>query len=134
MAGYSGRTLAEKLGLKPGMTVLVLAAPEGYGQWIGLDFGFQTHADDGMVDFVHLFARSQADLDALLPAARRAIRPDGMIWVSWLKQAARIPTDLTEDVIRNRALAGDLVDVKVCAVSDIWSGLKLVVRKGLRKG
>ena len=83
-------------------------------------------------DLVHLFAESAAAFELALPEARRALKPDGMIWVSWYKQAAKIPTDLSENAIRAHALATDLVDVKVCAVSDIWSGLKLVVRKPLR--
>ena len=83
-------------------------------------------------DLVHLFAESAAAFEQALPEARRALKPDGTIWVSWYKQAAKIPTDLSENAIRARALATDLVDVKVCAVSDIWSGLKLVVRKALR--
>jgi hypothetical protein len=75
---------------------------------------------------------SVAELARDLPKARAAIAPDGAIWVSWYKKSAKIPTDVTEDVIRNHALKTDLVDVKVCAVTDIWSGLKLVVRKHLR--
>lgn len=73
-----------------------------------------------------------AGLDKQLPLARKAMKPDGMLWVSWYKKAAKIPTDVTEDLIRARALKTDLVDVKVCAVSDVWSGLKLMVRKHLR--
>ncbi len=83
-------------------------------------------------DLIHLFAGTAAAFEQALPAARGVLRPDGMIWVSWYKQAAKIPTDLTENIVRARALETDLVDVKVCAVSDIWSGLKLVVRKALR--
>jgi hypothetical protein len=88
--------------------------------------------DNAPYDMVHLFAETVAALEQALPAARRVLKPDGMIWVSWYKQAAKIPTDLTETIVRARALTADLVDVKVCAVSDIWSGLKLVVRKSLR--
>ena len=81
---------------------------------------------------MHLFVTSLAELDKQLPLARKAMKQDGMLWVSWYKKAAKIPTDVTEDLIRNRALKTDLVDVKVCAVSDVWSGLKLMVRKHLR--
>ena len=81
---------------------------------------------------VHLFVPSILALEKLLPHARRAMTTDGAIWVSWYKKAAKIETDVTEDAIRARALKTDLVDVKVCAVTDIWSGLKLVVRKHLR--
>ena len=83
-------------------------------------------------DIVHLFVATLADLDKHLPIARKAMKTDGALWVSWYKKAAKIPTNVTEDLIRKRALATDLVDVKVCAVSDVWSGLKLVVRKALR--
>jgi len=81
---------------------------------------------------VHLFVTSLKELDKKLPSARRAMTQDGALRVSWYKKSAKIPTDVTEDQIRARALKTDLVDVKVCAVSDIWSGLKLVVRKHLR--
>ena len=86
----------------------------------------------GGAEMVHLFVPSLAALDKQLPQARRAMTTDGAIWVSWYKKAAKIETDVTEDAIRARALKTDLVDVKVCAVTDIWSGLKLVVRKHLR--
>ena len=91
-----------------------------------------TAPDNAPYDMVHLFAETVAAFEQGLPNARQAMKPDGMIWVSWYKQAAKIPTDLTETIVRAHALATDLVDVKVCAVSDIWSGLKLVVRKALR--
>jgi hypothetical protein len=83
-------------------------------------------------DIVHLFVTNLAKLEAELPQARQAMKPDGALWVSWYKKSAKVPTDVTEDAIRARALKTDLVDVKVCAVSDQWSGLKLVVRKHLR--
>jgi hypothetical protein len=81
---------------------------------------------------VHLFAITLAELQEQLPRARSAMKNDGALWVSWYKKSAKIPTDVTEDAIRDRALRTDLVDVKVCAVSDEWSGLKLVVRRNLR--
>ena len=123
MAGYSGTPLAQKLGIKDGSRVLALGAPK--------DYAFAT-VTKGPADIVHLFATSLAELDKLLPKARKAMTADGAIWVSWYKKAAKIPTDVTEDLIRERALATDLVDVKVCAVDDKWSGLKLVIRKALR--
>ena len=86
----------------------------------------------GPFDYLHLFADSDAVLAAALPELLARLRPDGMIWVSWPKKAARIPTDGTEDGIRARALATILVDVKVCAVDPVWSGLKLVIRKDAR--
>ncbi|HWA92397.1 MAG TPA: hypothetical protein VG889_20335 [Rhizomicrobium sp.] len=123
MSGYSGAPLAKKLGIKDGARVLALGAPR--------DYAFAT-VTKGPADIVHLFVTSLAELDTLLPKARKAMTTDGAIWVSWYKQAAKIPTDVTEDLIRARALATDLVDVKVCAVDDRWSGLKLVIRKALR--
>ena len=132
MAGYSSRSLADKLGIKSGMALYAIAAPKEYRALLGIAAKFATKPPKGGADFVHLFVACTAELDKLLPAARKAMKVDGMLWVSWYKQAAKIPTDVTEGVIRAKALAGDLVDVKVCAVSDIWSGLKLVVRKHLR--
>ncbi len=123
MAGYSSSPLAKKLGIKDGARVLAINAPKGYA------FATVTKSP---ADMVHLFVISLAELDELLPKARKAMTTDGMIWVSWYKKAAKIPTDVTEDLIRARALAGDLVDVKVCAVDEKWSRLKLVIRKALR--
>lgn len=124
MAGYSGTPLRQKLGIKDTSRVLAIGAPK--------DYAFATVAK-GPADIVHLFVKSLAELDKQLPRARKAMTIDGAIWVSWYKKASKIPTDVTEDVIRARALATDLVDVKVCAVDEQWSGLKLVVRKALRK-
>jgi Protein of unknown function (DUF3052) len=135
MAGYSGTPLAQKLGIKPGMIVLAVNAPKDYAALLGAlpkDVSILAQAEPGEAQFVHLFARSLKELDDLLPDARKAMATDGAIWVSWYKKTAKIETDVTEDEIRARALKTDLVDVKVCAVSDVWSGLKLVVRKHLR--
>jgi len=135
MAGYSGTPLPEKLGIKPDSTILTLNAPKDYRSWLGAlpkGAAFVAKAPKAGVAIVHLFVTSEAELKRDLPKARTAIAADGMIWVSWYKKAAKIPTDVTEDSVRNLALKTDLVDVKVCAVTDIWSGLKLVVRKHLR--
>jgi hypothetical protein len=123
MAGYSGTPLKQKLGIKDTSRVLAIGAPS--------DYAFAT-ATKGPADVVHLFVKSLAELDKQLPRARKAMTTDGAIWVSWYKKASKVPTDVTEDLIRNRALATDLVDVKVCAVDEQWSGLKLVIRKALR--
>ena len=134
-AGYSGTPLPKKLGVKPGSTILTIAAPKAYAALLGpLPDGARitTRAAKNGAPLVHLFVKSQAELAASLPRARAAMTIDGAIWVSWYKQAAKIPTDVTEGAIRNLALKGDLVDVKVCAVDAQWSGLKLVVRKALR--
>lgn len=133
MAGYSKTPLAKKLGIKPGTKILALNAPKDYRTLLAPlpdDVAISTKPDKA--DIVHLFATSLAEFERDLPKARAAMAIDGAIWVSWYKKSAKIPTDVTEDIIRNRALKTDLVDVKVCAVSDIWSGLKLVVRKHLR--
>jgi len=123
MAGYSGTPLPKKLGIKDDSRVLAIGAPR--------DYAF-ANTTKGPADIVHLFVTSLAELDKQLPRARKAMTTDGALWVSWYKKAAKIPTDVTEDLIRARALATDLVDVKVCAVDEQWSGLKLVVRKALR--
>ena len=135
MAGYSGTPLVKKLGIAPGMCVAVLdapdehALPDGYARLLdGLPEGVRaTTTLRGSIDTVHLFVTSRARLTARIDACRRAIFPSGTIWVSWPKQSSGVVTDVTEDVIRHLALARGLVDVKVCAVDDTWSGLKLVV-------
>jgi hypothetical protein len=136
MAGYSGTPLAKKLGIKAGSTVLAVGAPAGYRGWLAPlpeNIDFVLKPPKGGCDIVHLFVASLAEFERTLPSARKAMKPDGALWVSWYKKSAKIPTDVTEDQVRKRALATDLVDVKVCAVTDIWSGLKLVVRKHLRQ-
>ena len=135
VAGYSGTPLSKKLGIKPDSTIFPIHAPKDYAALLGpLPDGVRivTRAPKDGAPLVHLFVKSLEDLKAGLPKARAAMTIDGMIWVSWYKQAAKIPTDVTEGTIRNLALKGDLVDVKVCAVDAQWSGLKLVVRKALR--
>jgi hypothetical protein len=132
MAGYSPKSLAAKLGIKEGMALYAIAAPKDYRALLDIEAPIATRPPKAGADFVHLFVTSLAELDKQLLLARKAMKPDGMLWVSWYKKTAKIPTDVTEDLIRGRALKTDLVDVKVCAVSDIWSGLKLVIRKHLR--
>jgi hypothetical protein len=136
MAGYSQRTLAQKLGVKAGFRIATIAAPRDYARLLGrLPEGAQIvhRAPNEGAEIVHLFVTTRAELETQLPRARQAVAIDGAIWVSWYKKAAQIPTDVTENTIRDLALATtDLVDVKVVAVTDQWSGLKLVVRKTLR--
>jgi hypothetical protein len=135
-AGYSGKPLAEKLGYAPGATIAFVALPEELADLpASVDFGKIARRQDwsrplGTVpfDIIHAFTRDRAELTTGLPRLRRAIRPEGMIWVSWPKQASKVPTDVTEDVIRAVALKHDLVDVKVAAINQVWSGLKLVIR------
>ncbi|MEO8504423.1 MAG: DUF3052 family protein [Acidobacteriota bacterium] len=129
-AGYSKRSLADKLGIKPEMRLALLGAPEGYDNTLGkLPPGVMvSRAVRGKFDLVQLFVDRSTELDRRLPALRKAIAPDGMIWVSWPKKVSGVETDVTEAVVRDRALAHGLVDVKVCAVDETWSGLKLVIR------
>ena len=138
MAGYSGTPLARKLGLKAGQAVAFVALPDSLSHLhdaaeyrrIELAPGWRA-LPEGARDVIHMFTTNAADLQAL-PLLRDMITPDGMIWISWPKKASKVPTDVTEDVIRAAALADMLVDVKVCAVDDIWSGLKLVIRAEAR--
>jgi hypothetical protein len=128
-------SLASKLGIKAGEAIFSINPPADYAKLLaplpgGVRFAPKIPKDGAR--FVHLFVASLAELEEQLPRARKAMARDGSLWVSWYKKAAKIPTDVTEDLIRERALATDLVDVKVCAVSEIWSGLKLVIRKHLR--
>jgi hypothetical protein len=134
-AGYSGTPLFKKLGLRPGMVCQALDPPKDYEELLtGLpeDVRFG-HRSKETLDFVHLFVREAEGLQSRLATLRERIHPAGMIWVSWPKKASKRPTDITEDVIRSLALRIGLVDVKVCAVDDTWSGLKLVIRKERRR-
>ena len=133
-AGYSGKPLYQKLGIKDGYRVCVIGSPDDYGKLIeGKVPGMTlTNTARGKVDIAHVFETKAAALEKKLPALMKAIAPDGAIWVSWPKKSAKVPTDVTEDVIRDVALPLGLVDVKVCAVTDVWSGLKLVIRKERR--
>jgi hypothetical protein len=133
MAGYSATPLARKLGLAPGSRVCVIGI-EAYVAFVGaeaLDLVLQVRPDAD-TDFVHLFATRRGELEAWLPGLRRALRPDATVWVSWPKKASKVATEIVEDTVRAVALPLGFVDVKVCAVDDTWSGLKLVVRKALR--
>lgn len=131
MSEYSGTPLAEKLGIKPGFRVCVKAAPPNYESLLAplpedvqISTGFRSD-----VDMWHLFTTSRRHLVQQLPLSVRQIRQDGMIWVSWPKKASGVLTDVSEDTVRAAAIPLGLVDVKVCAVDDVWSGLKLVIRK-----
>lgn len=133
-SGYSGTPLAKKLGIAAGMRVHAAGAPEDYAAWLaplpdGVEF---VPRPDAHTDLAHVFHDRAQALAGDLQRLRKALRDDAVLWVSWPKQAARVPTDITEDTIRALSLPLGLVDVKVCAVSPVWSGLKLVVRKALR--
>jgi hypothetical protein len=130
-AGYSGTPLAKKLGIKSGFRVFADQAPADYLQLLEPlpdDVVFVEKLESDL-DLIHVFTTSKKELAAKLNRYLKKIKPDGTIWVSWPKKAAKMATDLTEDVVRELALQTVLVDVKVCAVDDIWSGLKLVIRK-----
>jgi hypothetical protein len=133
-AGYSSTPLPRKLGLKEGMSVGFLDPPEQLPEllgpiWAALSISSRLERHQ---DLVLVFVTSAAELARRTPALKAAIAPDGMIWVAWPKKASKIPTDITEDVIREIVLPTGLVDVKVCAIDETWSGLKLVIRKELR--
>ena len=129
MSGYSGKPLAAKLGIKPGFRLAAIDPPAHYFALVDpLPAAVTWHAAEaGLLDCIHLFVTASADLERQLGALRSRIVQNGMIWVSWPKRSAKVPTDVTEDHIRRLALAIGLVDVKVCAVDAIWSGLKLVI-------
>jgi hypothetical protein len=132
--GYSGTPLAKKLNLRDGQRVWFVAMPDSVADEIGdyaLDLTGVRGPEDGP-DHSHLFVTQRALLESHLKALRHTMPSDGQVWVSWPKAASKVATDITEDTIREVALPMGFVDTKVCAVDDIWSGLKLVIRKELR--
>ena len=131
MSGYSKTPLQKKLGYKEGFRVRVINRPDGYEEWIA-DAPAHSLEEIPPFDLVHFFVNDVKALEETLARLRFELVPNGIIWVSWYKKASKLPTEITEDTIRDTALAIGLVDVKVCAVTDIWSGLKLVIRKELR--
>ncbi len=135
MAGYSGTPLWKKLGYKGGMIVHVEGAPASYDRDLQLprDIAIErvTRLRSG-ISLVHFFSFSRSCLETRLPQLRQAIDPAGMIWISWPKKSSGVASDINEDVVRGLALPLGLVDIKVCAVDDTWSALKLVVRRELR--
>jgi len=132
-AGYSGTPLAKKLGIKPGHRVALIDAPRELREWLApLPSDVVFGKADAKTDLVHLFTQQRAILARHLASLRKTLHDEAVVWVSWPKKSAKVQTDITEDTIRGVALPLGFVDVKVCAVSDVWSGLKLVVRKELR--
>jgi hypothetical protein len=129
-AGYSGTPLAKKLGMKPGFNIALINAPHYYLDLftdLPIDLQIANEITTGH-DLIHLFVNNKQAYMDRLPLLKTQIKQNGMVWVSWPKKASKIITDITEDVIRNQALQNGLVDVKVCAVDEVWSGLKLVIR------
>jgi hypothetical protein len=135
MAGYSGTPLLQKLGVKSGFVVVTLNAPTNYRKLLGKLPDHVSFSDciGANSTFVHLFSTNRNELEKKLPILREKISDNGTIWVSWPKKSANIPTDITEDVVREVALPLGLVDTKVCAVDETWSGLKLMIRRENRK-
>jgi hypothetical protein len=128
-AGYSGTPLLKKLGIKPPMKILLLNEPDNYFDLLETNVNDQLCHKNEIPDLIHLFVKTNKEFETQMKKLESFCKknPAIIIWVSWYKKSAKITTDITEDTIRNYALKNDLVDVKVCAVSDIWSGLKLVV-------
>ena len=128
-AGYSGTPLAKKLGIKGDFHIDLINAPEYYlCLFTDLPANLSFEKDkDAKIDLIHFFTKSQEDYKLILPQLKERIRPNGSIWVSWPKKSSKVATDITEDIIRYFALHIGLVDIKVCAVDEIWSGLKLVI-------
>jgi hypothetical protein len=129
MAGYSGTPLDRKLGIKPGHRVLLEGAPDGFvGGTLALPDGAELVAD-GAYDVGVVFVTERAALEGAWERLAAGLVPDGGLWVAWPKKASKVPTDMTEDVVRDVGLPRGLVDNKVCAIDEVWSGLRLVVRK-----
>lgn len=131
-AGYSGTPLAKKLSLKDGMTVWFHAMPDSVRAEIGAVALHELGAVAPGLDAGHIFTTERAEMERLLTDLRHQIAPAGFVWVSWPKKASKLPTDIGEDTIRAVCLPMGWVDVKVCAVDAVWSGLKLMIRKELR--
>jgi hypothetical protein len=134
-SGYSGTPLIQKLGIKPGMKILLLNAPDNYFTLLENDITKQVIKNKVIADFIHLFAKDNRSFEKGMQTVLQHCKNNTAvcIWVSWYKKSAGIATDLTEDVIRRFALQNNLVDIKVCAVTEVWSGLKLMVPLAKRK-
>ena len=130
MAGYSGTPLAKKLGIKEGHRVAFPSAPEGFSRLLGeLPAGTTVKSRAaGPLDVIVFFTRSRSELERRLPALRRAMDPAAGLWIAWPKRSSGVETDMTEDVARELGLTNRLVDNKVCAIDEVWSGLRLVIR------
>lgn len=130
MTGYSAKSLRDKLGIKSGFSVVLINTPLYYIHDIGeLDDVMLYPTPKSNHDFIHLFVKERKELEKFLPQLQKSLKPAGSIWVSWPKKASKVPTDITEDTIREVCLPKGLVDVKVAAIDETWSGLKLVIRK-----
>ena len=134
-AGYSGTPLPRKLGIKPGHAVAVLGAPPGFADGLesaaGVDVA-EGLPGDGALDVIVTFVRWRAELESQLPGLRSRMAPACGLWIAWPKRAAKVPTDMTDHVVREVALPTGLVDNKICAIDQVWTGLRLVIRRELR--
>ena len=131
MAGYSGTPLLKKLGIKPGHQIKTVHEPMAYWDWLApLPAGATPSKNDinETMDFIHLFVKDRKTLEKEFPKNKKLLKKDGMLWISWPKKSAKVATDLDENTIRNFGLKNGLVDVKVCAVNETWSGLKFMFR------
>ncbi|MBL7864501.1 MAG: DUF3052 family protein [Cyclobacteriaceae bacterium] len=130
MAGYSGTPLVKKLGIKPGHQILVLNEPDAYWKWVSPlpeDATVKTKGAASTIDFIHLFVKEKKRYQSEVLRLKKLLKQDGQVWISWPKKSSGVVSDLDENVIRDFALKNGLVDVKVCAVDEVWSGLKLVI-------
>ncbi|MFD0675915.1 MULTISPECIES: hypothetical protein [unclassified Paenibacillus] len=127
-AGYSGTPLIKKLGIKEGCTICVVNEPNNYWELLGTlpSTIEKVEQTEEQIDFIHIFVKSKSEYEKHLEI-KSQMKQNGMLWISWPKKSSKIPTDINEDVIRNTALNNELVDVKVCAVDETWSALKLVI-------
>jgi hypothetical protein len=134
MVGYSGKPLATKLGIKTGTEMYLAGAPDDYLTLIEPlpDGSALSSKLTKKTNLVHLFTSRKSELARALQSYRAKLDPNAVVWISWPKKSSKVPTDITEDTVREVALPLGFVDIKVCAVTEVWSGLKLVVRKGLR--
>ena len=129
MAGYSGTPLVKKLGIKPGSVVAFVNAPSGYANTLNLPQDVTISSRSGKpLDFAQLFVKSKKELKTKFSEYAKRLNPSGMLWVSWPKKSSGVSTNLSENIVRDIGLAAGLVDVKICAVNDVWSGLKFVFR------
>ena len=128
-AGYSGTPLAKKLGIKVNFSIKLINTPDYYFNLFA-DFPKAVRVASkkkSNINFIHYFSTTKAALTKDISTLKKQLTPDGMIWISWYKKSAKIPTDITEDIVRALALKNGLVDIKVCAIDEVWSGLKLVI-------
>ena len=129
MAGYSGTPLVKKLGIKPGFNIAFVNAPSGFATDLDLPSDVSINSRSGKpLDFAQLFVKSEKELKTKFSKYAKRLNASGMLWVSWPKKSSGVTTDLSEGIVRAVGLAAGLVDIKICAVDDVWSGLKFVFR------